>query len=599
MVNECLAAALRYAAMGLIPVPIEPGKKKPWLPDWPNRASTDEATIRGWWNKKPDSGVGILTGPRGGVFLLDIDPRHGGDETLDLLLIEHGAMPDTWQATTGSGGSHYVFRYPDFAVKTCAGLFPGIDIRGEGGQFVAEPTLHPETHQPYRWDGMREIEDTPIADAPEWLLAALRKASGDDQPRQPQKPVPSTIPHGEQHQALVCLAGRLREMGMNAHEIESLLQVVNRNRCEKPGPPENIAKIAKSMERYQVGERNLFTVAHRLWTLTARAEHKQREQQQRLAVSSQDGLSVFRSNKPGPTCVVDRLLYNGLTVLAGKSKSGKSWQSLQLAISVATGQEVFGERRVLRPGGVLYYSLEMGENRNADRMRKLADDDPTLQNIDFVWECLPMVAGGIEQLDLVLSKKRPSLAIIDTFLAFCSGKTDGGKRGDVMREQYGEIGILKKLADKHDTALLLVHHTRKTGPFDGGDQGVDLVAGSRGITAACDAIWILRKADDMYCLDITGRDVEEQSLAVRFDQEPVMGWKILGDAGNIRDSRDDAEVLRVLEEMRQAKSTKIATAIGSNTGRVDSVLYRLQAKGLVSKSSMGEWFANPGREFVQ
>lgn len=105
-------------------------------------ASKDPATVEGWFTKTRFN-IAIATGAPSGVIVLDIDPRHGGDETLANLEREHGNLPATWRFLTGGGGEHVLFRQPGRSVANSAGaLGPGIDVRGDGGYIVAPPSLH-------------------------------------------------------------------------------------------------------------------------------------------------------------------------------------------------------------------------------------------------------------------------------------------------------------------------------------------------------------------------------------------------------------------------------------------------------------------------
>jgi hypothetical protein len=83
-------------------------------------ATTDAATIRRWWERAPYASVGIATGIASGLLVLDVDPRHGGDEALRDLEAQHGPLPDTVRALTGGGGVHLVFRYPAGSVPDVA-----------------------------------------------------------------------------------------------------------------------------------------------------------------------------------------------------------------------------------------------------------------------------------------------------------------------------------------------------------------------------------------------------------------------------------------------------------------------------------------------
>ena len=96
-------------------------------------ATKDRETIECWFKDTPYN-VGIATGAASGVFVLDIDPRHDGDETLAQLERKHGELPPTWRFLTGGGGEHILFRHPGGIVPNSAGkIGKGIDVRGDGG----------------------------------------------------------------------------------------------------------------------------------------------------------------------------------------------------------------------------------------------------------------------------------------------------------------------------------------------------------------------------------------------------------------------------------------------------------------------------------
>ena len=104
-----------------------------------------------WLKSWPDMNIGILSGGDTGIFVVDVDPRHGGDESLKILEATYGSLPVTLTATTGGGGIHYLFQIPEgLDIRNSAGgLAPGLDIRGEGGLIVVEPST---TQGAYTWN---------------------------------------------------------------------------------------------------------------------------------------------------------------------------------------------------------------------------------------------------------------------------------------------------------------------------------------------------------------------------------------------------------------------------------------------------------------
>lgn len=133
-------------------------------------ASTDPAIISQWFRRYPSANVGIVTGPVSGIFVLDVDTKKDGEQTLVEHVVARGPLGDTLHALTGSGGDHYLFQYPSFRLQNSAGkLGPGLDTRGAGGYIVAPPSVHASGKQ-YTWTN-------PLAEvlhAPAWLLSLLQ-----------------------------------------------------------------------------------------------------------------------------------------------------------------------------------------------------------------------------------------------------------------------------------------------------------------------------------------------------------------------------------------------------------------------------------------
>ena len=175
--NTNLDHAIHYAARGWHVIPIPTGQKHPSITAWQTAGTTNTDRIIHWWTQQPDHGIGIITGPESGVWVLDIDVTDGktGDDTLAELEAAYGPIPDTYEVQTGSGGRHLYFNWP--AGRTIrnnqSGLLgAGIDIRGHGGQVLAPPTIHPNG-TPYTVEA--SAPDT-VADAPEWLYGLLDAA---------------------------------------------------------------------------------------------------------------------------------------------------------------------------------------------------------------------------------------------------------------------------------------------------------------------------------------------------------------------------------------------------------------------------------------
>ncbi len=194
--TPCIDAALAYAARGWQVVPLNwpitidgdvscsckrrlecasPGKH-PWIRWKDDGGTTDPDQIHEWFRRRWHSNIGILTGQeRSGLLVVDVDPDHGGEHTLQELQADHGGLSDTLTAITGSGGRPLLFRYPEGKVRQTAGAIgPGVDTRSDGGLIVAAPSLHRSGNH-YRWANW----GTQPAELPGWVLDRLKpKASG-------------------------------------------------------------------------------------------------------------------------------------------------------------------------------------------------------------------------------------------------------------------------------------------------------------------------------------------------------------------------------------------------------------------------------------
>ncbi len=237
LVQHRIAEAVACVRRGWSLVPLK--EKKPTLNNWTELPATTEEEARNYARR---GNFGIRTGAISGVVVLDIDPRHGG--TTDGL-----DLPITPVVETGGGGWHYYFRYPEGGLGNSASkLAPGVDSKGDGGQVVAVPSVHPDDGKTYRWAPGRSPADVPMADLPETILEKLRHGK-------PEHGAPSSghdrIPEGQRNSVLTSLAGSMRRRGMSQEAIYAALCIVNRERCEPPLLDDEVHDIAQSVSRYQ------------------------------------------------------------------------------------------------------------------------------------------------------------------------------------------------------------------------------------------------------------------------------------------------------------------------------------------------------------
>ena len=167
------SAAFRLALRGLRVFPLAPGTRIPMKGSHGYLDGTrDLDVVRAWWLASPTANIGIACGAASGIWVLDVDPRHGGAAALAALESEHGALPATITATTPRGGKHLYWRWPTDGPEirnSVARVGDGLDVLGEGGSVVAPPSIRALGGR-YAWCG----GDAALADAPGWLVGLTR-----------------------------------------------------------------------------------------------------------------------------------------------------------------------------------------------------------------------------------------------------------------------------------------------------------------------------------------------------------------------------------------------------------------------------------------
>ena len=321
-------------------------------------------------------------------------------------------------------------------------------------------------------------------------------------------------------------------------------------------------------------------------SFAAAAELLEREEARRARVAALPcGYScgeLLATDFPPPQWIVPELLVSGLTILAGAPKLGKSWLALALGSAVGAGGAVLGRYRVERRRAV-YLALEDNPRRLRARLEKIGASPASRLELFTSWRS---GAEGVADLDAYLEEHPDTmLAIIDTFAKFRGAPISD----DRYAADYAATAAIKETADRHECALLLVHHTRKQVAED----VMYSVSGTNGLNGAADATWILTRArgEADAKLFITGRDVEEQELALTFDRD-LCTWRALGDAAEYAMSKERREILELLRGQKM-KPKPIADALGKNPSTTRVILSKMLREGSLSEDAEG-FYSAPG-----
>ncbi len=213
-----------------------------YAPHGSKDATTDVSVIKSWFSNGDETiNIGICAGQESSLVILDVDPQHGGNDSLK----QFGKMPQTPTVMTGSGGSHYYFKHPGGDVRNSAGTVgEGLDVRGHNGYVVCPPSLH-ASGQEYRW-----IIDAraPLAKCPAWIL------NGHTKKKSPSVKVTEStevVKEGQRNNAMTVLAGKLRRAGLRSKAIFAALLYENNIRCNPPLPEPELKTISESMMSYE------------------------------------------------------------------------------------------------------------------------------------------------------------------------------------------------------------------------------------------------------------------------------------------------------------------------------------------------------------
>jgi hypothetical protein len=284
---------------------------------------------------------------------------------------------------------------------------------------------------------------------------------------------------------------------------------------------------------------------------------------------------------PPISYVVDGYIAEGLTILAGRPKAGKSWLALNFAVAVASGGSALGSISV-EAGDVLYLALEDNRRRLKQRLEQIMQGAPAPERLHLVTKSPRVGEGLLEAIDNWRSTVvRPRLIIIDVF-----GKVRQPRRGkdSYYDEDYRSLEPLKAAADLWQLAIVVIHHTSKREePFD----PFDAVSGTTGLTAAADTVLVLSRSSQGTTLYGRGRDIEEIDMAVSF--ENVTGqWVTLGNTSEVFRSDERGKILNALKStIAPIGPREIAAVSNMKDANVRRLLGKMVASGEIEKASYG------------
>lgn len=233
-----------------------------------------------------------------------------------------------------------------------------------------------------------------------------------------------------------------------------------------------------------------------------------------------DGETLMDMQFPKSKFCIRSLLPQGVSILGGAPKIGKSWMLLDWCVRIAKGENVWN--LPTEKGTVLYLCLEDSLARIQDRLNCITDEVPN--NLYVATKSESIETGLIQQIqNFIITHTNTTLIVIDTFQMIRNSSSELSYAND-----YNEIGKLKQYSDEMSISILLVHHLRKQGDSD----PLNKLSGTTEIIGAVDAVFVLDKDKrneskaDLLC---TGRDIEQREFQLVFNKENCT-WELINDS---------------------------------------------------------------------
>ena len=505
--HELLAG---YAARGWSLVRLRPGSILPIDPSWQTGSIRGYTSIYQAFAYDDTINVGVATGRPSGVWALDVDPRHGGHETMRALVAQHGDLPPTRTHRTPGGGWHHFWTMPaDGDVRNSVGrIGPGVDVRGTGGYVAAPPTVRETT--PDAVGGAYAVElDVPAVEAPGWLLGLARPreqppAIITDQSSMEFSSLPADGPEAERVRGYAH-AAVMSELARVAGAIEgtrnetafraacSLHELINSRWsgldpaavwqgfaqagawCRLPmWEVESVwskgaARVGNAARPYPALGTGYAVGPPPLPPVAAPGEQPPPRRHLRERLLSYSQLMAM----PSPEPLVEGWIWRDTVAwLVGEPGDGKTFAAIDLALSVATGAAWHGH--AVKAGNVLYVMAEGsagGRDRVAAWVKHHRGGDPLPDDRTFAVYPEAIQAGdpaGWAELVEVAGERDLDLIVLDTQARNTVGLEENSSTA--MGLFVDQLEAVRRAC--HGT-VLVVHHVPRGGSNPRGASAID------------------------------------------------------------------------------------------------------------------------------
>jgi archaellum biogenesis ATPase FlaH len=414
-------------------VPIKSGSKEPFLKSWP---TLSEEALNEAFEKHPESNVALRLDN-----YLALDPDN--EEAVKFLddLEEQGILPETVKYRTWSGHPNRLYKVvPDLGYREITRDGMELELRTGNGQVCVIPESEVDGKK-YRWEN--DPADMEVAELPQEALRIILGPEEENQPKPAIRSADDPIPEGTRNSYLASIAGAMRRRGKGQEAIEAALMAENRSKCEPPLPEEEVATIAQSICRYDPDESALphFRI-----------------------MSAEEVLSSSNPEKIQEVIGKGILPEAGCLILCGPAEVGKSLLTLEMAVRLAYGMDLWG-LPVAEAQNVLVIQAEIPQQYENARLLKILKglELPVPPKLSFLQNEARFNLGSashVRRLEEEIAKAKAKVVILDPLSSYhCKDENDNIAMRSILEG-------LSDISPRTGVAWIVVHHHGK--PYQGG-----------------------------------------------------------------------------------------------------------------------------------
>jgi hypothetical protein len=345
---------------------------------------------------------------------------------------------------------------------------------------------------------------------------------------------------------------------------------------------EQIIRAASERHAYRWGEKIALAALSDGATLQALVDARAADLAQfqggpAQAIIAQDAVELLHKDIPPPKWAVPDLFAEGLTILAGKPKKGKSSLALGVLLAVAHGGVALGKIPV-EQGEALYLALEDNERRMQRRLQYMTDDgdaEPPEQRLHLMYDWPRIDEGGIDAFDLWMDAHPATrIIVVDTYKRIKPRQVN--KNLTLYESDYENLLPLQQWATRRGVAVVVIAHTRKASAEDANDE----ISGSTGLTGVADNLVVMRKGSDFTELHRSGRDYVDVTIWALKGDEESLRWTIQGPLMEARRSQERQDIVDAIKIVgRGLTPLEIANLVHRTSVNVRHMLHKMRDSG--------------------